>query len=50
MTMTKEEWLQQARAGRPPISESKKNRLALIFRGAAREARESEAQLDPDLR
>jgi hypothetical protein len=49
--MTEDEWLQQAMAERPPISESKKNRLALIFWGGAREAREArEAQIDPDLR
>ena len=46
--MTNEEWVTEAIAAMPPISDRKKNRLALIFREGAREARE--LQNDPDQR
>jgi hypothetical protein len=46
--VTEEEWVREAIAAMPAMSDSKKNRLALIFSEGAREARE--AELDPDQR
>ena len=39
--MTEDEWVAEAIAAMPPMSDRTKNRLALIFREGEREAREA---------